>query len=205
MGNCSVKGVAVAQCPKTVRIMTDSGGILQLEGPKLVGEVLNDFPGYRIFRQGRMSSPLFAHEQLFSGQVYYLLPIVKEKLTLATEDSRELSVEDMNESAPVRMSSSVALDLVTNVVAKGSAIEVLPPPRKGVWSVKLVINTEQLEEILAEQVNIEALIEQMRMAASSASGTPKRMRSFWGVSNWKPILTNIFLKVPSDCQNKVIH
>ena len=71
------------------------------------------------------------------------------------------------------------------------ALEVLAEVGDGVWRVKLVIDTKQLEEILSEQVNIEALIEKMRMVASSASLTPKRIESAWGMS-WKPTLLNVF-------------
>uniref|UniRef100_A0A7N2QYW3 Uncharacterized protein n=1 Tax=Quercus lobata TaxID=97700 RepID=A0A7N2QYW3_QUELO len=57
------------------------------------------------------------------------------------------------------------------------APEVLPAVGDGVWRVKLVIDTKQLEEILSEQVNTEALIEKMRMVASCASLTPKKLRN----------------------------
>ena len=72
------------------------------------------------------------------------------------------------------------------------ALEVLLAVGDGVWRVKLVIDTKQLEEILSEQVNTKALIEKMRMVASSASLTPKRTKSAWGMS-WKPTLLNIFM------------
>ncbi|KAL0408024.1 UNVERIFIED_CONTAM: hypothetical protein Sradi_1736800 [Sesamum radiatum] len=55
-----------------------------------------------------------------------------------------------------------------------TSVEVLPPPGAGVWKVKLVIDPKDLERILAEQVNTEALIEHMRIAANS---TPKRGKS----------------------------
>ncbi|KAA8520967.1 hypothetical protein F0562_011640 [Nyssa sinensis] len=168
MGNCSHKAVTDAKAPNSIRIVTDSGGILELEGPKLVGEVLSDFPGYGIFGQRRLSSPLFDHQQLVSNQFYYLLPLGEEMSTRGAEDHAAAKVTE-----PMRMSSSPALDLVTNV----STLEVLPQQRKGVWRVKLVMETKQLEEILSEQKNTEALIEKMRMAASSANVTPKRVKS----------------------------
>lgn len=37
----------------------------------------------------------------------------------------------------------------------------------GVWKVKLVIDPKDLEMILSEEVNVEALIEHMRIAAKS--------------------------------------
>uniref|UniRef100_A0A7N2KUW5 Uncharacterized protein n=1 Tax=Quercus lobata TaxID=97700 RepID=A0A7N2KUW5_QUELO len=96
---------------------------------------------------------------------------------------------------PAKMSSYVASDFVDNL-ANGSALEVLPTVGDGVWRVKLVIDTKQLEEILSKQVNTKALIEKMRMVASSASITPKRTESAWGMS-WKPTLLNLF-KLPLD-------
>ncbi|CAA0838236.1 Unknown protein [Striga hermonthica] len=60
-----------------------------------------------------------------------------------------------------------------------STVEVLPPPRDGVWKVRLVIDQKDLSLILSEDVNTEALIERMRYAANS---TPVRGKSSssWG-------------------------
>ena len=77
---------------------------------------------------------------------------------------------------PAKMSSYAASDFFDNL-ANGSALEVIPTVGDGVWRVKLMIDTKKLEEILSEQVNTEALIEKMRMVASSASLTPKRTKS----------------------------
>ncbi|KAL3499003.1 hypothetical protein ACH5RR_041735 [Cinchona calisaya] len=197
MGNCSLKGVTdTAKGFNFIRIMTDSGEILKLKGPKLVGEVIQDFPGYRIYGKGHISSPLFDHEELLGGQFYYLLPFIEEK------SKTKLHCEDANEKEPVRKSSAAALELVSGL-ANGSALEVLPPPQKGVWRVKLAITPKQLEEILAEEVNTEALIEQMRLAAAASStcATPRRTKSSWGLM-WKPILANV-LKVPTDQEDEV--
>ncbi|GFP79309.1 hypothetical protein PHJA_000074400 [Phtheirospermum japonicum] len=50
--------------------------------------------------------------------------------------------------------------------------------KNGVWKVKLVIDPRDLERILSEGVNTEALIERMRFVANS---TPKRgIKSSWG-------------------------
>ncbi|CAL5437773.1 unnamed protein product [Camellia sinensis] len=188
MGNCTLKGVAAAAAAppnSSIRIMTDSGEIIEFKAPKIVGEVLNDFPGYGIFGSSHVSSPLLNHEKLHFEKFYYLFPL-GEKDTLAQHN------ESVKEAEPVRMSTSAA------------AVEVLPPPQKGVWRVKLVIDTKQLEEILSEEVNTEALIEQMRLAASSASVTPKRTKINWGQwgVNLKPILTNVF-KGSIDQQSRV--
>ncbi|XP_050230080.1 uncharacterized protein LOC126679170 [Mercurialis annua] len=85
----------------------------------------------------------------------------------------------------------------------GPAMEVLRSKQSdGVWKVKLVISSKQLEEILSEQGNTEALIEKMRMAAaSSATIAPRKSKSSWGVP-WKhSILSNVFKVSPIDHQN----
>ncbi|KAG8382118.1 hypothetical protein BUALT_Bualt05G0043300 [Buddleja alternifolia] len=58
-------------------------------------------------------------------------------------------------------------------------VEVRPRPGNGVWKVKLVIDPRELEKILSEGANTDALIEQMRIAAYS---TPKRGKSSSGVN-----------------------
>lgn len=83
---------------------------------------------------------------------------------------------------PVRMtSSSVMNSFKTTTTTTGkTSVEVLPPPGNGVWKVKLVIDPKDLEKILSEEVNTEALIEQMRIAANS---TPMRGKSSWNGIN----------------------
>ena len=124
-------------------------------------------------------------ECLISGILYYLLPLRKEhKLCKngVTEQVKNIGIIEPLEAKwtsvvkPAKMSSYAASDFFDNL-ANGSALEVIPTVGDGVWRVKLVIDTKKLEEILSEQVNTEALIEKMRMVASSASLTPKRTKS----------------------------
>ncbi|XAR70158.1 hypothetical protein NMG60_11026928 [Bertholletia excelsa] len=198
MGNCSPKGISVAKGPISIRIMTDAGNIVEYECPKLAREVLRDFPGYGIFGQGRVSSPLLDHEELHGGRFYYLLPLEEATPAQQTEKARSPDKEPHEQAPniktePERMSTSAAAKIV-NGLKSGSGVEVLLPPQKGVWRVKLVIDTKQLEEILSGQANTEALIEQMRLVASSASVTPRRTRISWGQwgVNWKPVLPSMF-------------
>ncbi|KAK4844488.1 hypothetical protein QYF36_020850 [Acer negundo] len=218
MGNCSLKGTADG-CPNSVRVLTDSGTILEFKSPKLAGEVLESYPGYGIFPRGHASSPLADHERLISGRFYYLLPMEKEekkeeekekekerenvvcesvfrKQVKRVEAEEKLDVKWVEKIEPPKMSSADFVDSLGDSSGSGSALEVLPSQGNGVWRVKLVINTRQLEEILSEQVNTEALIEKMRMAASSASLTPRRSKTSW-VVGWKPVFSNVF-KVPVD-------
>ncbi|MFS8029828.1 hypothetical protein Hanom_Chr17g01526881 [Helianthus anomalus] len=189
MGTCAFKGFDA--CLDPIRVMTPSGHVLEFNSPKLVSEVIDEFPKHGLFKKDQLLSPLDSQELLLGGQVYYLFPLALEE-TSAREPVRVSGVADVE---PMRMSTSaVALQLVTKNLSDGSGFEVLPPPRKGVWKVKLVINTKQLEEILSEEVNTEALIEQMRVAAtSSMKMVPRRSQSNWRVK-FKPIFCNAMNK-----------
>ncbi|XWS50111.1 hypothetical protein CRYUN_Cryun12cG0060600 [Craigia yunnanensis] len=194
MGNCSLKGVT-GECSNSIRVLTDAGEIIDVKGPKLAREIVNDFPGYAICRRGQASFPLPEDQCLINGGFYYLLPLGKVQKSGDSGVSRQVNkeavknveVDWMNQIEPSKMSSA---DFVENL-SSGSALEVLPSQKNGVWKVKLVISSQQLEDILSEQVNTEALIEKMRMAASSATLTPRRSRSSW-VLGWKPALLNVF-------------
>ncbi|KAF4389441.1 hypothetical protein G4B88_006500, partial [Cannabis sativa] len=145
MGNCSPKSCTSStnvSCDKnspkknssSIRVLKDSGSILEFKSPKLAYEVLNSHPGYGIFKQGHGSSPF----------------------------------------------------------GNSGMMQVLPSGGNGVWKVKLMIDTKQLEEILSEQGNTEALIERMRMVASSSSSGPLTPRH--SKSKWKSNFSNLFNK-----------
>ncbi|KAK6947943.1 PADRE domain [Dillenia turbinata] len=184
MGNCSLKGDTTTNTqkgPELIRIVTDSGQIIELRGPKIVGDVLVNFPGYAIFLRGQMSTPLSKDEELLNGKFYYMLP------TTLKPEHEEVDDECFDQAErPFRVPPADASDLVTNLTS-GSAVEVLPSSGNGVWKVRLVIGTKELEDILSGQDNAEALIEQMRMAATFATNghSIKPIKSSWGV-NWKP-------------------
>ncbi|XP_042505678.1 uncharacterized protein LOC122082283 [Macadamia integrifolia] len=196
MGNCSNKGATGRSTngDHLIRIMTDSGGIMELEGPLQVRNILDDYPGYGVFRRDQVSSPLFHHDQLLNGQSYYLLPLKKESMTeemgLGLGMDMDMDTKVASEGKTPRL-SSVGTATTTTTMGGRPAVQVLPSPGKGVWRVKLVIDTKELEEILSEQVNTEALIEKMRSAASSANATPKRSKSPWGLARRPPILSNV--------------
>ncbi|XP_009757283.1 uncharacterized protein LOC107816391 [Nicotiana tabacum] len=188
MGNCNCSMKAVTTDARKLdfnfaRVMTDSGEILNLKGPKLVRQVLNEFPGYNIFSSNHLSCPLHDQELLVDGKFYYLLPVIEKE-----------RISEAEQKEPIRVSSSN--------LTKGSAMEVLPAPREGVWRVKLVINPQQLEEILSEEGNTNALIEQMRLAATANSATKHKRNTSCGV-NWKSTLPSVF-KLPNEKQNKIL-
>jgi len=169
------------ECHHTIRVMCDSGAILQFRAPKTVAQVLRHYPGYGIFRQGHASEPLPEQERLSYGLFYYLLPLKEGQKSCSEKVGGVRRSEEVFKSA--------ACDYVENL-SNGSALEVLPAAKNGVWRVKLVIEQRQLEEILSEQVNTEALIEKMRMAANGCSTTsPSRTPSMntWKVG-WKTTL-----------------
>ncbi|PON68993.1 UvrABC system protein C [Trema orientale] len=201
MGNCSPKGtISGDNSPKSssIRVLTDSGSILEFKGPKLASEVLSSHPGYGIFRQGHGSSPVTDDERLLGGKFYYLLPLgSEEQRTLCGNKSvaaKKMEAEYVAAGGTCKrsLSHSASAEFVENL-ANGSAMEVLPSGGDGVWRVKLMIDTKQLEEILSEQGNTEALIERMRMVVSSAGTlTPRHTKSSWK-SNWSSLF-----KVPAD-------
>ncbi|KAA0044931.1 uncharacterized protein E5676_scaffold21G003550 [Cucumis melo var. makuwa] len=177
MGNCSLKGMAV-DCVKPIRILTDSGHIINFHGPKQVHQILNNYPPgiYGVFRRPNLSSPLPFSEPLDAGKSYFLLP-----LSQPTNDT---------ESSPPPLPSK---DLGSE-----SGLEVLPASGNGVWRVKLVIDTKQLGEILAEEGNTEALIERIRAAAATAAvQSPRRGK----IVGWKPMWGNWLKFFPMDFGN----
>ncbi|XP_055821842.1 uncharacterized protein LOC129890295 [Solanum dulcamara] len=185
MGNCNCSMKAVTDSRKSsdlnfARVMTDSGEILNLKGPKLVRQVLNEFPGYNIFSSNCLSSPLHNQELLLDGQFYYLHPVIEKETEHILEEEEEKTEQ-------IRASSSLT---------KGSAMEVLPVQREGVWRVKLIINPQQLEEIFSEEGNTEALIEQMRIAANTSTIAKHTRSTSCGV-NWKSTLPSVF-KLPNE-------
>ena len=181
MGNCSLKGSTATY--HSIRLVTDSGALLHLKAPKTVGQVLQNNPGYGVFRQSHPSSPLPEQETLSSALFYYLLPLPENDVSEEVEKLEGSERDWMSEKS--RESSSSPSEYVENL-SNGSALEVLPSARDGVWRVKLVIDTRQLEEILSEQVNTEALIEKMRIAAAATSSvsSPSRRRTNI-ISPWK--------------------
>nr|GEU48548.1 hypothetical protein [Tanacetum cinerariifolium] len=188
--------------------MTPSGQVLEFSSTKPVSDVLQNFPGHGVFRRDQLLWPLDHRELLVGGRLYYLFPLAEDEKDQTMKENVSSGLEPVRVSGgvaelePVRMSTSaVALQLVTKNLSDGSGFEVLPAPRKGVWKVKLVINTKQLEDILSEEVNTEALIEQMRIAAGSAASSMKvgqrQSKGYWGL-NLKPIFCNVMNKIVVD-------
>ncbi|CAA7402502.1 unnamed protein product [Spirodela intermedia] len=177
MGNCTVKGttlsctadraaaVAAYRAAVRVRVVTETGGVIDLQGPVEVGIFLAGFPRHGIFRPGDASSPLLHHEQLQNGRLYYLLPLDRPRAAWRTRSMRETVPE------PSAATESPA------TCERPRNLEVLPQQMDGVWRVKLAIGAETLATMLSVGGGgTEALIERMRTLASSVEATPAQAR-----------------------------
>ncbi|KAM3379890.1 hypothetical protein P3S68_012304 [Capsicum galapagoense] len=110
--NCSMKGVTKDTRKSSsdlnyACVMTNSGEILNLKGPKLVRQVLNEFPGYNIFSSNCLSSPLHDQEVLVDGQFYYLQPVIEK------ENKEEIGVSSM-EVLPAQQQGVWRVKLIIN-------------------------------------------------------------------------------------------
>ncbi|KAH1256729.1 Amino-acid permease BAT1 [Glycine max] len=158
MGNCSMKGTT-GECHHSIRVMCDSGAFLQLKAPKTVAQVLQHYPGYGIFRQGHASAPLPEQQKddvvpmlrnriseskspplpSFSLQPYRSsIDMLNKVLTRMIQVEHQKSCCDKVQQVVQRseeMCKSSACHYVENL-SNGSALEVLPTAKNGVWRVK---------------------------------------------------------------------
>ncbi|KZV16362.1 hypothetical protein F511_12252 [Dorcoceras hygrometricum] len=145
-----------------VKVVTSSGGVMELYSPITAECITNEFPGHGVFRSPHhVSPPLFHNEQLRGGRCYYLLPLHGD--AISARGAAAVSFK-----APYRMS----VDDVGVVKRKSSEAEVFSRFKSGgVWKVRLVISTEQLSEILSQEARTEELIEDVRTAVKCATGS----------------------------------
>lgn len=161
MGNC-IKGLGVVE--EMVKVVTPTGGLMELYSPITAESITDEFPGYGLFTSPhRVSPPLLHHEHLYSGQYYYLLPLQYTR-----------NINTSTEAVSYRMS----VDMNQRMLKRLSETEILPRYNAtGVWKVRLVINTDQLSEILSQEARTEALIESVRTVAKCASAAPSAANS----------------------------
>uniref|UniRef100_A0A1J3DSW2 Uncharacterized protein n=2 Tax=Noccaea caerulescens TaxID=107243 RepID=A0A1J3DSW2_NOCCA len=161
MGNCVCKGISGSrklydQDDWLVRVVTPNGGVMELHPPIFADFITNEFPGHVIhdtLSLRHSSPPLLHDEELFPGNIYYLLPLSSAEASNAQQHSSD------HLATPYRMSfGKTPVKAVTN---GGGG---------GVWKVRLVISPEQLTEILAEDVETEAFVESVRTVAKCGSG-----------------------------------
>ncbi|KAK9279495.1 hypothetical protein L1049_013174 [Liquidambar formosana] len=170
MGNCVFKGFRGVE--EMIKVVTSSGGIMELYAPITAECITNEFPGHAIFRSRDLfSQPLLHNEELLVGELYYLLPLkpINSKSTRPGEVNGNTTISSSSSSSldtPYRMS----LDN-QGILKRSHDAEVFPRYNStGVWKVKLVISPEQLSEILAQETRTEALIESVRTVAKCGNG-----------------------------------
>lgn len=157
MGNCVFKGNGglsklYDKDDSLIKVVTPNGGVMELHPPIFAEFITNEFPGHVIHDSLslRHSSPPLLHgEELFPGNIYYLLPLSCAASTAQQHSSDQLST-------PYRMSFGKTPVMAALSGGAGGG---------GVWKVRLVISPEQLAEILAEDVETEALVESVRTVA----------------------------------------
>lgn len=168
MGNCVFKGSGGARKlydkdDILIKVVTPNGGVMELHPPIFADFITNEFPGHVIHDSlslRRSSPPLLHGEELFPGNIYYLLPLSSAAATAHSSDQL---------ATPYRMSfGKTPVTAVANGGRGGGC---------GVWKVRLVISPEQLAEILAEDVETEALVESVRTVAKCGGGAHFRANS----------------------------
>lgn len=158
MGNCLFGGMGDGE-QSVIKVTTANGGVMELYAPVSVESITDEFPGHGIFRsQDLFWKPLSHSDVLLMGESYHLLPLAGKA---RVGHVRSNSAPPQHKAAPYRMSVD------SRGVTKRSAEE---ETSRGFWKVKLVISTEQLLEILAEEGKTEELIESVRTVAKCGSG-----------------------------------
>lgn len=176
MGNCMFKGLRDEKEENSVKVITSNGGIMELYAPITVNCITDEFPGHAIFKSRHLfSDPLLHNQQLYPGELYYLLPLNPYK---TTNNNNNNNVQ----TTPYRMSCDNQGMLMRN---RSAEPEVFPRyNNSGVWKVKLVISPGQLSEILSQETRTEQLIESVRTVAKCGNGLSSAASSDqWSVSS----------------------
>ncbi|XVF22292.1 hypothetical protein REPUB_Repub12eG0160500 [Reevesia pubescens] len=191
MGNCVFKGFGEVE--EMVKVVTSSGGVMELFAPITAECITNEFPGHAIYRtRDLFSQPLIHNEELHAGELYYLLPN-NNSFAKQNDQTNHLEDVDMSKSNNIISTSSsmntpYRMSFGQQRVLKRTDAEVLPRYNSsGVWKVKLVISPDKLTEILAQEARTEALIESVRTVAKCGNGVSSVGNSDqWSVSSsWK--------------------
>lgn len=165
MGNCVFKGFGAeaAEDQELVKVVTSSGGIMELYAPITANTITDEFPGHAIFRSlDLFAQPLLHNDDLHPHELYYLLPLNPYKTPIKTPN---LYHQNSGLRTPYRMSCD-------SYQKKKADPEVIPRynnKSSGVWKVNLVISPEQLSEILSQGARTEELIESARTVAKCGS------------------------------------
>ncbi|KNA25011.1 hypothetical protein SOVF_010470 [Spinacia oleracea] len=163
---------AEAEQTSMIKVVTTTGGIMELYAPITVEQITSEFPNHGIFLSpnAALHPPLLHNDNLRPGQLYYLLPLT---LSSSAATTTTVSMNNNVVSTPYRMS----VDSAPKVVYKKQQPDTVAVPRysnkgsSGVWKVRLVINPEHLSEILSQDNKTQQLIESVRTVAKCGSGT----------------------------------
>ncbi|XP_009784546.1 uncharacterized protein [Nicotiana sylvestris] len=199
MGNCVFKGFGFREVDqeeekKMIKVVTSNGGIMELYAPITANCITNEFPGHAIYRSRDMfSPPLFHNEELQAGEIYSLLPQLKNHTKSKRREEKSDNITTCNgsnsgillpQATPYRMSCDNQ-----RVLKRSLEAEIFPTYNStGVWKVKLLISPQLLSEILSHEARTEALIESVRTVAKCGSGassmnTPASHSDNWSFSS----------------------
>lgn len=82
MGNCLFGGLGDLE-KEVIKVITSSGGIMELYEPTTAESITDEFPGHAMFRSHDLFwNPIPHHEMLLAGNSYYLLPLPLNKKPL---------------------------------------------------------------------------------------------------------------------------
>ncbi|XP_047951054.1 uncharacterized protein LOC125196535 [Salvia hispanica] len=170
MGNCLFGGMGDGVGGgEVIKVTNANGGVMEFHAPVTVESITDEFPGHAIFRsQDLFWKPLPHSDVLAAGESYHLLPLLES----SGSGGRKARVGHVrSNSAPPQQvgSAQYRMSVDSRGLGKRTAEEAGAAAR-GFWKVKLVISTEQLLEILAEEGKTEELIESVRTVAKCGSG-----------------------------------
>lgn len=162
------------------RVITANGGVMEFFAPIAAGSITDEFPGHGISRAHDLFwTPLPYHEELLSGESYYLLPFSSRASSVTTAKCGQAVVR----KGHVRSNSIPAAAVVTpsrmsieyRGTLKRSYTDVFSRYGYGggggrMWKVRLVISPEQLLEILSHEARTQELVDSLRAVAKCGAG-----------------------------------
>ncbi|KAJ4849943.1 hypothetical protein Tsubulata_003818 [Turnera subulata] len=192
MGNCLFGAGEADDDDGVIKvIISGGGGVMELYGPVTAGCITSEFPGHAIFpshdHQLFWRRPLYVHEELLPGHKYYLFPETtgEQQMVVREGHVRSKSIPT-SVLLPYRMSNDCQGTLkrsYTDVFSRSNSQNHNHKRNNGFWKVKLVIKTEQLQEILSQEARTQELIENMRAVAKCGNGLSFSSTSSIGFSD----------------------
>lgn len=153
-----------------IKVVTTTGGIMELYAPITVEQITSEFPNHGLFLSPNPAThpPLLHNENLCPGQLYYLLP-----LTLSSSPTTTTTALQNNNNNIVSTPYRMSVDTTPRMAYRNQPDPDVVPRYNGsgVWKVRLVINPEQLSDILSQDNKTQQLIESVRTVAKCGSGT----------------------------------